>query len=127
MKRFILLSLLVAMTALTSCNKEVVKTYSAVMSQSGTDAPEMDVFQNTIGDITWTYVSEGIYHGTRERGFPLGYTFTLCNNGVDGAISGDLRHWSEDLIELRTFAGGSLSNGCTGLNFEIQVRESKRP
>jgi hypothetical protein len=129
MKNLILLSLLIIATIFTSCNKERVKTYSAVIEhQSGTNAPTMDVFENDLGDIEWSYVSEGVYHGTRDRGFPIGETFTLLNNGSNAALSGDIRHYSEDFIELRTFAGGEFSNGAgNGLSFKIQVRETKKP
>ena len=116
-----------------ACNKEVVKTYSASMTQSGTAAPVATTFTDEIGDITWEYVSVGVYHGKKVGGFPLDNTFTLCNNGVDGFISGDIVHYNSDFIVLRTFAGlnvntgaPSPSNGCAGLQIQIQIREKKK-
>jgi hypothetical protein len=40
------------------------KVYTALLSQSGTDAPTAVVLENTIGNIVWTRDSEGFYFGT---------------------------------------------------------------
>lgn len=130
----VLIILMAAMVVVGSvgCKKEKVEpesgvlVYSANSNQSGTNAPVMTEMENTIGAIQWEYVSPGIYHGKLAGAFPLDKTFTLCNNGVDGYISADLRHWDPDFVELRTFAGtngGSPqpSNGCGGISFEIRV------
>ena len=129
-----LLTILAIALLTVSCNKEVVKTYSATISQSGTNAPAAEEFINELGTISWEYVSVGVYKGTRSGGFPLDNTFTLCNNGVDGYISGDLVHYDSEFIILRTFAGTNVntgvpepSNGCAGLQIQIQIREKKKP
>jgi hypothetical protein len=45
------------------------KVYTAVMSQSGTNAPQATILENTIGEIIWSRVSAGIYRGTLASGF----------------------------------------------------------
>lgn len=127
----VLLTVIVGLT-LMSCNKEITKTYSATISQSFENSPIAYVFENDLGELTYSYISEGVYHITRDGGFPIENTFILCNNGVDGLISADLRHWTDEFIEIRTFAGvrndgtPQPHNGCAGISFEIKVREQKR-
>lgn len=122
-----LLLLLSISVAILSCNKVKVSEYVATSTQVHENAPEVNVLKNSIGDIEWTYVSEGVYHGNLEDGFPINKTFLVMNNGVDGFISWDLRYKSENVVELRTFAGfnefGSPnpSNGCGEISFEIRV------
>lgn len=38
------------------------KVYTALLTQSGTTAPEAIVLENTIGDINWSYINPGYYH-----------------------------------------------------------------
>jgi len=129
-----LMILLVAVSVVSvGCKKDKIEkstagqTYAAVAEQSGTDAPVMNELENSIGAIEWEYVSPGVYHGRLPGAFPLDKTFVLCNNGVDGFISGDIRHWDPDFVEFRTFAGFDAagnpkpSNGCAGISFEIRV------
>lgn len=125
MKKLLLL-LLVSVTIL-SCNKVKVDKYVANFDQVGENAPEMEILENSIGDIEWSYTSKGVYNGHLENKFNLNGTFFVLNNGIDGFISGDLRQIDENNIELRTFAGfnesnlPNPSNGCTGISFEIRV------
>lgn len=45
------------------------KIYSAVFSQTASNAPVATILENTIGDIVWTYESTGIYYGNLVNGF----------------------------------------------------------
>ncbi len=45
------------------------KVYSALLTQSGTDAPVVTVLENTIGNIIWTYQETGYYTGDLTDGF----------------------------------------------------------
>lgn len=51
------------------------KVYTALISQSGTDAPTAIVLENTLGNVVWTRVSEGIYIGTLTGAFTTNKTF----------------------------------------------------
>lgn len=46
------------------------KIYSALLTQSGTDAPVATVLENTIGAIVWTRNGVGDYYGTLAGAFP---------------------------------------------------------
>ncbi len=51
------------------------KVYTALLTQSGTDAPVATLLgNNTIGDIVWTRSGEGLYEGTLLGAFPAGKT-----------------------------------------------------
>jgi hypothetical protein len=50
------------------------KVYIAVMAQSGTNPPQATILENTIGEITWTRVSAGIYRGYLSSGFTVNKT-----------------------------------------------------
>jgi hypothetical protein len=56
------------------------KVYSALLTQTGTDAPVATVLENTIGDIVWTYDTVGGYEGILVGAFPLGKTFMQIGN-----------------------------------------------
>ena len=44
--------------------------YTALLTQSGTDAPVATVLQNTLGGtVVWTYNDVGIYYGTLAGAF----------------------------------------------------------
>jgi len=52
--------------------------YTAVLSQSGEDAPTANVKTNTLGAVVWTRVSIGTYNGTLAGAFPSGRTWYVC-------------------------------------------------
>ena len=43
--------------------------YTALLNQSGTDAPVATVLQNTIGTITWSYENSGVYYANCSNCF----------------------------------------------------------
>jgi hypothetical protein len=47
------------------------RSYTALLSQTGTDAPVATVLENTIGNIVWTRESVGKYRGTLTGAFTL--------------------------------------------------------
>lgn len=50
------------------------KVYTALLSQSGTDAPTAVILENTIGNIVWTYIGTGSYEATSVGLFTLNKT-----------------------------------------------------
>jgi hypothetical protein len=46
------------------------KKYIATISQAGIADPTVTVLENTIGDIVWTRIAVGRYHGTLSGAFP---------------------------------------------------------
>lgn len=51
------------------------KVYTALLSQTGIDAPVATVLQNSIGDIVWTRDDVGIYTATLALAFTTNKTF----------------------------------------------------
>lgn len=74
------------------------KVYSALISQTGTDAPTVIVLENSIGSIVWTRTSLGLYTGTLTGAFTVDKTmcfitppntitaFTMIQNTVNTVI-----------------------------------------
>lgn len=52
--------------------------YTALLTQSGTDAPVATVLENTLGGtVTWSYVGAGSYRATLTGAFPSGKFFAF--------------------------------------------------
>jgi hypothetical protein len=60
----------------------VPKVYRALLTQSGTDAPLVEIRENTLGvNVVWTRQSQGICYGTAEGVFVPNKTF-IPNYGI---------------------------------------------
>jgi len=60
--------------------------YTALLTQTGTDAPVATVLENTLGGtVVWTYDSVGIYIATLTGAFTVNKTFIFI-----GSINGEL-------------------------------------
>ncbi len=58
--------------------------YTALLTQSGTDAPVATVLENTLGGtVVWSYSDVGRYVGTLSGAFTSNKTAIFCNLGVD--------------------------------------------
>ena len=58
------------------------KVYTALLSQTGTNAPTATVLENTLGGtIVWTRNLQGEYYGTLTGAFTLGKTYVTIVNG----------------------------------------------
>ena len=67
------------------------KVYTALLSQSGTDAPVATVLENTLGgDIVWTRTDIGKYKGVIEGGFDANKTYYSCSNNVHYIGTGEI-------------------------------------
>lgn len=71
-------------TAWNTLEATTAKVYRATLTQSGTSAPTATVFENTVGSITWSYVSVGIYTATLTGAFPINKTFLLIGTSDNG-------------------------------------------
>lgn len=61
------------------------KVYTALLTQSGTDAPVATVLENTLGDIVWNYENVGQYRATLSDAFTLNKTYF----SITGDSAGD--------------------------------------
>lgn len=74
------------------------KTYSALLSQSGEDAPIATVLENTIGEVTWARDDVGQYHASIAGGFNPSKTFVLSQ--ANAANSGSIYAVTTDVADL---------------------------
>lgn len=61
------------------------KVYTALLTQSGMDAPTAVVLENTIGTIVWSYSSAGEYQGTLNGAFTLNKSWAIGGTGSNAA------------------------------------------
>ena len=108
--------------------------YTALVTQTGTGStPSANVLQNTIGEITWSYVSPGVYAMNSDAAFVAGKTY--LNNQVfhltgsidsieSSAYLALLGRIDEDTIQLSTtFIFSSLEPVDSLLtNHSLEVR-----
>lgn len=106
------------------------KVYTALLSQSGTDAPVATVLQNTLGGmVVWTYSNVGSYRGTLTGVFTENKTAILIGS-VDGNISNSyqpvLAYRGEvNFIQILTFSDAAAftqeDGNLAGTTIEIRV------
>ena len=65
------------------------KVYTALLTQSGTNAPAQVVGRNTLNcNVSWSYVSPGVYKATTPAAFTIGKTHVyLGSNKVEGSTT----------------------------------------
>ena len=72
-----------------TAHNPIVKTYKAILTQSGTNAPVPTVLVNTLGEgitIDWTYSAVGSYVGTLTKGeFDITKTYVQIEAGYYAA------------------------------------------
>jgi len=61
------------------------KVYTALLNQTGTDAPIPTILKNTIGTITWDYISEGVYTANSLGLFTVNKTWCVAGSSFDVA------------------------------------------
>jgi len=100
------------------------KVYSALLSQSGIDAPTVNILENTLGDIVWTRLDIGVYIGTLTGAYTTDKTsFTVgtqsntldfkYNVFVDSTSEISFSHISNDHM--------SYSDSLNNIPIEIRV------
>lgn len=106
--------------------------YTALLTQTGINAPTATVLQNTLGGtVVWSYTSEGDYLATLAGAFTANKTFISATNGkntdsgADGLILGS-RNESTDAVSLLAFRGDGIpkdlhTDGASRTSFEIRV------
>jgi len=78
------------------------KVYTALLTQNLVDAPTSIVLENTIGNIIWSFDSNGIYYGTLTDAFPVNKTFLQGPIGSSGKIYGTAAY-NDDFTNIGTF------------------------
>jgi len=79
------------------------RVYTALLTQTGTDAPIATVLKNTLGaDITWSYAGQGTYNGTLSGVFIEDKTFLTINKSRQGGRQFSLYRNDDNEIEVVT-------------------------
>lgn len=76
---------LISLGSGTGGDSRPYKVYTALLSQSGTDAPVVIVLENTLGNIVWSRDGNGFYVGTLSNSFPNEKTFCLIQNNYQSS------------------------------------------
>jgi hypothetical protein len=91
-----------------------------------TGAPVATVLENTIGNITWTYLGTGNYTGNLISAFPLNKTYFSVNNrfsddGGASAYDAFLFRATDDFFALTLWENGTPSDNLIQSNAPISI------
>jgi len=101
------------------------KSYVALLTQSGTEAPTAIELENTIGDITFIYDEVGEYLISSDSLFTLDKTW--CILGSDFAVNTGttiayLKRQSENYLKIVVLDGAALPINDELTNTPIEIR-----
>ena len=104
------------------------KVYTALLTQTGTDAPTAIVMENTIGDVEWIYLSVGQYKLQLNNAFTINKTIIFPNVSfnatvafTDPRIIGFADEGDDDYILVSSFNNSGLADNII-LNFPVEIR-----
>jgi hypothetical protein len=94
-------------------NPTGIKTYVALLTQTGTDAPVATVLENTLGgEVVWTYAAPGDYRGTLVGVFTANKTIfpaPLLYPGASVNSNSAVQRIDADSIAVATDGNDNLS------------------
>ena len=104
------------------------KVYTALLSQSGTNAPTATVLENTLGGtVIWSYASTGVYVANLTGAFTINKTIVFTSNAAypvtpPHQFTGGVRS-NSDSIQITSKNGlGTLTNDLiSSMSLEIRV------
>lgn len=101
------------------------KVYTALLTQTGTNAPVATVLENTINPVTWSRTDVGQYLADCPNGFLFGKTVCLVyanSNDVQGGIvQVKMECPSDDTVILEVGIGDYADGAIINLPIEIRV------
>jgi hypothetical protein len=110
--------------------------YTASLWQSGSDAPDAQVFENTIGGVVWTRQSSGLYRGTSPAistqktavlFSPVGFADGLSGHNGYSFMSFDVKIFNgyitiaTALYDAMNMEGGKMDSVMNNVFIEIRV------
>lgn len=109
----------------TSVNQMPYKKYVALLSQSGTDIPEANILENTIGVITYDRISAGRYIIQSSGLFTANKTIVFVQPLTRGADYGFMMSAYGDssniYLETTSYLGGNIDELMYQTGIEIRV------
>lgn len=106
------------------------KTYVALLTQSGTDAPVATVLENTIGNIAWSRNAAGQYTGTLNGAFTPSKTVAFIGSANDGdpaTISASTKIGMNDVDSFSVLTGAILGSTSDGLLLDTAIQITVYP
>lgn len=106
----------------TSPSGQSYKVYTALLTQTGINAPVATVLENTIGNIVWARNNTGIYQAVLLGAFTSDKTHLLCGT-LQISNNSELIFYQldQDEVILQTSINGFISDDLLS-NFSIEIR-----
>ena len=105
----------------TPVDSRPYKVYTALLTQSGTNAPVATVLENTLGgDITWSRNSTGDYSATSNNLFTENKTYPVSETPDNGYISQIIRI-DENIVSLTITPSEDNISQVSQIKVEIRV------
>lgn len=83
------------------------KKYTVIISQSSTSEPTVEILENNIGNIIWTYGGIGYYYGDLSGAFVNNKTFFILQNSLGAGA---------DIIKIGTISNNRIMLTVTNIN-----------
>lgn len=110
----------IATTAFVQANSRPYKVYTALLTQTGTDAPVATILENTLGGtIVWSRTSAGLYVGTLSSAFTSNKT-AIFNSVTSGIIL--TANPTTSTIQLETRTVGNVNNDSLLIGTTLEIR-----
>jgi hypothetical protein len=98
------------------------KVYSALLNQSGTSDPEPTVLENTLGVLTFDYVSLGNYKISTSGLFTLNKTFaTIASSNSESVNFIYINNVNEILISSKDLTAASTVVDFLGIETQVEI------
>ena len=104
------------------------KVYTALLSQTGTNAPIATVLENTLGGtVVWSYASTGVYVANLTGAFTINKTIVFTSNAAypvtpPHQFTGGVRSNSDSIQITSKNGSGTLTNDLiSNMSLEIRV------
>jgi hypothetical protein len=103
----------------------ILKTYTALVTQTGTGAPTVTVLgENTIGTIVWTRTATGQYTGTLTGAFTASKTAVFFQSGISNNVDTytyDFYRGTDNTVRMLTSNNGVYSDSIFVGQLRIEV------
>lgn len=96
--------------------------YSALISQSGNNAPVLTILENEIGDIIWAKAEDGRYNGTLIGAFTADKTFGLISQRPSTSSFAQVNRISADVIQVESVDAEQNPGNDLLTNNSLEIR-----
>lgn len=110
--------------SLVNLEKPTYKVYTALLTQTGSSAPDTTVLENTLGSITYTYLSNGDFTINSAGLFTdENKIFVLTGPSTQTPQLVPVIYWmGSNTLKLQYYNNGVLANDGDMYNLPIEIR-----